>query len=112
MYDLQIYTRKSHTYASGWDWLDQWEFVGTARITPPKVVREGNAFDFAGVALQWAQLPAGVDAAAAAQAIVDTLSVSNCRHEYDCCGCLSQTATIVRRNRRRLLVRTSAWRNY
>jgi hypothetical protein len=32
------------------------------------------------------------------QAIRDTLSGSNCQHQFDCCGCASRSASVKRKN--------------
>ena len=114
MFDVHLYTRKSFKYADGWRHLDNDEYLGTIRVTPAVVIREPapNADMSEGPTyVQYARLPAGIDVASAKQAIRDTMGGSNCRHEYDCCGCSSRSVRVTNVGRK-LRIITNVSFNY
>lgn len=109
---IHLSQRLSRSYSPGWDHLDQWSPVGQIRVTPGRLVRQGNGFDDGGTYVRYARLRPGQDWRLVARAVGDTLSTGRCRHEYDCCGCAS-TDTTARLIRPRLLqIRTNVSYNY
>jgi hypothetical protein len=112
MIALNLFTRLTHTYADGYNHLDDHAFVSEVKLTPPKKVREALDYDDGGTFVQYMRVPRGVATAAVKQALRDTLSGSNCRHEHDCCGCASRHVQVKQLAARRLLVRTTISYNY
>lgn len=104
-------------YVDTYSHLDEWRSFGAApaRLTPPKLVDPGNGYDEGGTYLRWAtlpRLPRRADRVDAARALEDTLSSWGCHHEYDCCGCASYSTRVLRRQGRRVLLRTTVGYNY
>lgn len=112
MQKVHAYQRLTHGYVDGWRHLDSDEFVATIKLTPAKLVIEGKDHDDGGVYVQYRRAPAGVSISTLKQALRDTMSGSNCRHEHDCCGCASRSVRIQHLGSRRLLVRTRVSFNY
>lgn len=112
MQTVEIYKRLSHRFNPGWSSRDNWAWLGTLKLTPAKVVREGNGYDDGGTYLQYARIPADVDRQQLAWAVQDTMSGSSCRHEYDCCGCQSTSVRTKFLSTRLLQVRVSVSYNY
>lgn len=44
MQDVELYIRKTHKFTDGWSSNDQWDWMGTLRVTPAKQVREEQRF--------------------------------------------------------------------
>jgi hypothetical protein len=112
METIQLNRRLTHHYVGTYAHEDNWAGVGTARLTPPREVVEGNGLDDGGTYIRWATLPAGQDVEASAQALEDTLSKHGCHHEYDCCGCRSVSTRVIHRHGRRLVLRIRVSFNY
>lgn len=112
MEKINIELRMTNRYVGTWSHLDRWATVGTALLTPPKVVREPESFDDGGTYLRWATIPRGQDIEASISALEDTLSRHGCAHEWDCCGCASYGTRVLHRHGRRLVLRTNVSFNY
>lgn len=112
MQAVHCYKRLTHRYNLGWMHLDKSAYVGSVKMTPPKVVQEGNGYDDGDVYVQYARIPGRADVAAVMQALRDTLTRSGCRHEYDCCGCASYSVSVERHSTRQLRIRTRVSYNY
>lgn len=103
---LTLSERLTDTYRDGWDYLDTWQEIGTATLTPARRIEHGDGHGYAGAWVRHARLPAGQDLAASRRALENTLSASRCRCEHDCCvWCLSLIAETLTLSRRRVLVR-------
>ena len=111
MQEIQLSARKSHDYAAGWEYLDHREHVGTVKLTPRRLVAKGEDYDEGGTYLQHARIPAGMPVNLFKRAVRDTMGGSNCRHEYDCCGCASYHVSVQNRGRR-AVIRTRVSYNY
>jgi len=107
MYQVPVYIRKTFSYVDGWSSLDREEYLATLKFTPPSVIAlpsinsdhsEGPTY------VQHARAPSGVDVSLLKQAIRDTTGGSNCRHEYDCCGCASRFVRVTNRGRKLRIV--------
>lgn len=105
-----IYERLTHKYVDGWRELDREKFVATVQSTPPRLVREGNGHDDMGSYIMHVRAPR--DAPDLRQGLRDTFSGSNCRHEYDCCGCTTRRAAVNKVSARDYVLRVSVSRNY
>ena len=114
---MYLEKRVTHRYVGAYAYLDEWRDLGRtpARLTPPKLVNPGNGYDEGGTYLRWATLPRmpqRADRADAARALEDLLSSHGCAHEWDCCGCASHNTQALRRQGRRVLLRTTVTFNY
>lgn len=107
---LPVYARRTNCYMPGWSSLDRHSYVATVKVTPPRTVREPEDFDDGGTYIVHARAPAG--APSLTRALEHTMSGSNCRHEYDCCGCAFRTAVARRVSARDYVVRVSVGYNY
>jgi hypothetical protein len=111
MFTTDLYVRLTHRFAPGWNSLDDDQHIGTARLTPWRLVRPGNGHDDGGVYTSMATVRAQ-DRRAIAQALAHTLGGSSCRHEHDCCGCAYRRAEARRVGKHRYAVRMSVTFNY
>jgi hypothetical protein len=104
--------RLTHRYVGTFRHLDEWRYLGAAKVTPGRIVDPGNGYDEGRTYIRWATLPPGVDRDAACRALVDTFSRWGCAHEYDCCGCASYTTRVLHRHGRRVVLETRVSYNY
>ena len=114
MQTITLSLRRTSRYADGYDYLDAWEDLTSARMTPVRVTRPGNGFDDAGVYTVEIRVPARsrLDPVDVMQAIRDTLGGTSCRHEHDCCGCVTRYAGARRVGRHRYLAHVRLSRNF
>lgn len=105
-----LYLRLTHKYCDGWADNDRQHFMGFVKLTPARMVRESEDMDDGGTYLQHCRAPAGVPDLT--QALRDTLSGSNCRHDWDCCGCASRRATVTKISARDYVIKTKISYNY
>jgi hypothetical protein len=112
MEKISIGLRQSFRYVGTYAHLDAWQDVGTAVLTPSKMVREAESFDEGGTYIRWATLPRGQDIEASISALEDTLTRHGCAHEWDCCGCASYGTMVIHRHGRRLVLKTTVSFNY
>lgn len=115
METLHLYRRTSHKYRDGWQHLDSSEYVATARLTPAKMVEEPRDFDEGGTYIMHATIPttSRKHRESIIRALHDTLGGSECRHEYDCCGCASRYVKATPSGKRhRYVVKMSVTYNY
>lgn len=110
MQTLNLYERLSHKYRDGWRHLDNEIFVATVKATPPKWVEEGNSIDDGGAYIMHVRAPSG--APDLRKPLRDTLSDSGCRHDFDCCGCQSTSASVRKISARDYLVKVLVRFNY
>jgi len=108
--DLSV--RVTHRYVGTYRHLDEWRDVGTATLTPARLVREAEDFDEGGTYLRWATFPRGQDIDASIRAVEDVLTSSGCAHEWDCCGCPSVYTRVKHRHGRRAVFETRVTYNY
>ena len=104
--------RVTHRYVGTYRHLDEWRDVGTATLTPARLVREAEGYDDGGTYIRWATFPRGQDIDASIRAVEDTLTSSGCAHEWDCCGCASVYTRVLHRHGRRAVFKTSVTYNY
>jgi hypothetical protein len=112
MEKINLAKQLTHHYVGTYSHLDKWRDVGTAVLTPEKVVREGESFDDGGTYIRWATLPRGQNRDASVRALVDSLSRHGCAHEWDCCGCASWSTRVLHRHGRRVVLKTTVSFNY
>lgn len=111
MQTVGIFQRLTHKYRDGWDYLDQSEYLCTAKVTPWRMVREPDDYSDGGTYIAHATVPAGTSGKII-DALRDTFSRCDCRHEHDCCGCASRYAEVRRVSRNRYVVKQSITYNY
>ena len=114
MNNFTLYIRSTNQFRDGWSQLDEWQDIGTAKVLARRNISEDEG---EGVT-RWTErviVPRSTIArcgiAAIERAIGSTLSYSHCRHEHDCCGCVSVSAYAEHRGGREFLVRGSASHN-
>lgn len=103
--------RLSHRYIDSYSHLDAWKDVGIARLTPPKRVREASDFDDGGAFVRNVTLPRGQDVKRSLKAL-ESLYMSNCRHEWDCCGCAIYQTDVIRTGKRTAIMKVDVGYNY
>ena len=96
----------------GWGRTYYDEDLATVRLTPRKLVKEGNGYDEGGTYLQYLRVPRNVNKAELSQALCETMGGSNCTHAYDCCGCTSSFIMTKMVGARTMQVRTKISFNY
>ncbi len=112
---IHVQERLTSRYRDGWDHLDNWQHLATLKALAPRVTSTGDGHDDAGSVVQRFVIPSearGLNTRRIAQALTATLSGSRCRHEYDCCGCISRSARAIASSRTSISVRISLTRNY
>lgn len=114
MYDLHCYARKTFHYQDGWSSSDTWDYLTTVRLTPMRTARPADDFDDGGTYVQYTRLPRlpRKERDRIIRSIEDTISGTNCKHPYDCCGCASFRATVRPINAQDLIIHTSVSYNY
>ena len=99
-----LWLRLTHRYRDGWSSEDNHRYLGEIRLTPRRLVREGEDMDSGPVYASTATVPKGLRPKEVVQALRDTLGGSRCRHEHDCCGCASVSVRARRVGRNRYSV--------
>lgn len=106
---IHLYQRLTYKYRLGWDYLDNFDAIGTATMTAPKLVSD-NGIDGKTHTAR-VKAPATLGNQNISKAISDTLTTSRCRHEHDCCGCATTTAQVTRLSRRQYGVKLFTYYN-
>ena len=112
MSKLELYERESHTYAPGWSHLDSWAHIGTAKLLQQRMTREPEGHDDGGAYLAKVIAPSSLKGRDLSRAIANTMGGSSCRHEHDCCGCPSTSASVKRTSAREYSVHLRVNFNY
>jgi hypothetical protein len=112
MNTLELYQRETHTYTSGWSHLDQWEHIGTAKMLQQRMTREPDGHDDGGTYIAKVIAPRNLKGRDISRAIANSLGGSSCRHEHDCCGCPSTSASVKRTSPREYSVHLRVSFNY
>ena len=114
MNKFTLYIRSTNQFRDGWSQLDDWQDIGTGKV----LARRNHSEDAYGEYYSWTErvvvpretlVRYGVKAVEGA--ISSTLTYSHCRHEHDCCGCVSYSGYATYKGNREFLVRGSASRN-
>lgn len=91
---IELYERLTHQYRAGWSYLDEEQYIGTAKILAYRKTRDegpdGNNH------LTRVIAPTSLRHLDLSRAIKDTLSGTYCQHEHDCCRCPSTYAYVRR----------------
>lgn len=113
---LHLFTRLTHRFVGTYKHEDAHRYVGRAKLLPMRTLREPRENDFSdgGTYIARAVLPRGVSREVAMRALRDTLTSEGCAHEWDCCGCRSQWASVkpASNSRREAVVRLHVSFNY
>jgi hypothetical protein len=92
---MHLYERKTHKYVDECRDMDEHEYLGRVKITPPQRTVEPKDFDDGGTYVRFARLPVGADKRRYMAALAENLSNWGCTHEYDCCGCMLVRASVT-----------------
>ena len=109
MQQIDIYKRLTHKFNLGWSHEDEWDTAATVKVLPYKVI---DINDDSYTVTQRVIAPSSHRKTDLSSAIASTFSRSGCRHEYDCCGCVSFHAIVRRVSAREYVAKISASRNY
>lgn len=112
MKNFIIYQRESYKYAAGWNHLDSWIKLGTAKMLQARMTREPDGHDDGGAYLAKVIAPSNLRSRDLSQAIAQSLGGSSCQHEHDCCGCASTSARVKRTSSREYSVHLRVSYNY
>lgn len=99
---LHLYKRMTHQYRDGWRYLDDEQYIGTAKVLAYRLTADEGSDGHTHVTRVIA--PASLRAVDLTRAIEDTLSGGSCQHEHDCCGCANFSAYARRVSRREYAV--------
>lgn len=92
---ITLSARLTFGYSPGWDSLDKWgEYIGA------KVLAEKRHHKDDGYTTTRTIVCKHKDSKLIMAAIRSTFTRSNCRHEYDCCGCYTHRITRLHRVKR------------
>jgi hypothetical protein len=115
MNKINLELRCTNHFSSGWDSLDEWQDVGPAKVLARRNIVQDNEHH---TGYNWTErvvVPRATlvryGARAVEQAISNTLTYSHCRHDHDCCGCVSYSGYAEYKGGREFLVRGCASRN-
>lgn len=106
-----LYKRTTFRYRDGFAGNDNWEYIGQARMTPPRTTRRGADFDDGGTFVQHVKVSRGVKREDAINAL-QNLYMSHCQHDYDCCGCAHYSTAVMRVAPRRYVMTVRVGYNY
>lgn len=85
--------RKTNKYVGTYDYLDEWEDIGTMQQIGYEVHKDEEDDDYCEPMSQTYYLlittEEGVTTEQIVNALHDTFTKAGCHHEYDCCGCRS-----------------------
>lgn len=97
MIRIHAQVRESHQYANKPSHKDVWDSeVFTFKMLTGKRVRESSCYSDGGSWLYRVIGSKKLNQKKQALALRHTLSVGNCQHEHDCCGCRSQAVSVRR----------------
>ncbi len=102
---IHLYERLTHKYRSGWSYLDEETYIGTAKVLAYRKVKDDGMDGKLHITRVIA--PASLGNVDLSYAIVETMSQSHCRHDFDCCGCATVSASVKKLSRRQYSVRLS-----
>lgn len=109
---IHLYKRLTYRYADAYRHLDEDKYIGDAKLLAGRIVEESNDYDRGPTRVFRVVLKRGVNPVDARKAIHNSFSGSNCRHEWDCCGCPSYSADVRKVSDREFSVRQSVSYNY
>lgn len=104
--------RLTHKYVGTWQHMDQWGDAIRVKLLAPKVVEQGNGFEYGPTTVQRVIAPRNADPKAVARALYDEFNQHGCSHEYDCCGCASYRADVKQVGKREFNLTISTSYNY
>ena len=104
--------RTTFKYVAGWSHLDEWDQIGSYTHESAKPERwDDYGESYSQFMIVRVDAPNEIDGAIR-EALRDSMSGSRCRHEHDCCGCVSRDVSRVRKLRGgKWAVRLSGSRN-
>jgi len=111
MITVNVYTRNTRRYRAGWAGEDDWSYLTTVKLTPPRITAMPEDLEEGPTYVQHCKIPKGINRKLFVRSLIDTISGSSCKHSHDCCGCAYRYAS-VRLNRRNAIIHTSVHYNY
>lgn len=111
-YTIYAAPRLTWRYRDGWAHEDQWGNPQRFKVLAPRVTRHAEEYDEVDTVLYRVIGDKRADQKLQAKALNDYFSGSSCRHEYDCCGCVSTYASVRRVKPGIFSVLVSGTRNY
>ena len=100
---IHLYERLTHKYRSGWSYLDEEAYIGTAKVLAYRKVKDDGTDGKLHITRVIA--PSSLGNVDLSHAIASTMSQSHCRHDFDCCGCAFVSAKVSKLSRRQYFVR-------
>lgn len=92
---VELERRLTHKYASGYSYLDEHEYLGVA-LPIAATKQKGDDEYWRNTMVVKVEAEDGVLQSQIIEALDDTFSGGGCRHEHDCCGCVSTSVNNVR----------------
>lgn len=86
--------RLTHTYIDDYSHMDKWGQAFKFKALASKVVDEGNGYDETGNELIRVIGDKKADQELQARTLASHYSHYGCTHQYDCCGCHGQSASV------------------
>lgn len=87
--DITLERRLTHKYRTGWDYLDDWQYIGGARILRahkvPRPLYYGEDFEDGYRRTFTVRVESGASRRDVVRALEDTFTFG-CQCEHDCCG--------------------------
>lgn len=111
---ISVNKRLTRKYRDGFSHEDRWEHLGVLKVTPARVVQEGNRYDEGDTYVRFARISniSREGFKLLKRGLMDTLNTSGCTHDWDCCGCASYSTRVQRVAPRLVLIRTRVSYNY
>lgn len=103
--------RRTYRYRDAWDHLDAWGDPMRFKVLGGRVTRQAEQYDEVDTVVYRVIGTKRGNQAEQAQALRDTMGGSRCRHDYDCCGCITTHASVRRLRPGVFFVRLTGYRN-
>lgn len=124
MTPINLYHRHTHSYVSGWKYLDNYTYIGNALVKSPmhKLFEDDESVKYHGVvelpAAQrkhmrrvWKRIGKPVSFGRFVLNALEDYWTGSCQCEHDCCGCFSYVAIAKRVNHKKYTVIVQGRRN-
>lgn len=112
MHIINLYQRTTFKYRDAYRELDDEVYVGDVKMLGGKRIKESSDFDDGGIYRHRIIAPRSLANNDLSIAIGSYFSGSNCRHEWDCCGCAFTNAFARRISKREYIVEIKTSYNY
>lgn len=89
---FSVERRLTFAYRAAWVYLDQHAYYGDARVIDTPVIDRHDDGAFSKRMTIGFTAAEEVTSGMVCEALIDSLSGTNCTHEHDCCGCWHYSA--------------------